>query len=235
MLKAIYIKSNLKQLFREPMMALLFAVPLMISPLFRLILTYLIPIINRWVEFDMAPYEIYVLVMALLLTPGMLGIVMGFMLLDDKDGKISQLLSITPLGRSGYLTMRLFFVVIGTIIYTFYTYALLGIYIISTPVLLYLSLLHSIFAATFALIFATVATDKVKGLTYAKGLNLILLFALTDLINETWLTNISYFIPTFWITKIALHASVGNILIGTVVHLLWFALFIFITTRQKSI
>jgi CRP/FNR family transcriptional regulator, anaerobic regulatory protein len=40
----------------------------------------------------------------------------------------------------------------------------------------------------------------VKGLTFAKGLNTLVLFAFTDLFALPWLTFLSWFFPPYWIT-----------------------------------
>ena len=86
MIKSIYYKSDLKQLYREPMMVLLFTIPLFMAPLFKALLSFGVPIALGYITFDISLYNPYILSLALLLVPGMLGLVMGFMLLDDKDG-----------------------------------------------------------------------------------------------------------------------------------------------------
>jgi hypothetical protein len=46
------------------------------------------------------------------------------------------------------------------------------------------------------------ADDKVKGLTFAKALNALSLFAFTDLLSLRWLTVLSGFFPPYWITMV---------------------------------
>ena len=48
----------------------------------------------------------------------MVGTATGFMMIDDKDGKIFELMQITPLGRKGYLFNRLLLPVAITFIYS---------------------------------------------------------------------------------------------------------------------
>lgn len=234
MIKSIYYKSDLKQLYREPMMLLLFMLPLIMAPLFRILLTFAVPLILNYVVFDITAYHMYILSFSLLMVPGMLGIVMGFMLLDDKDGKIIELLSITPLGKSGYLMIRLSFVSICTFIYVLYSYLVMQIYIIPIHILIIITIYLTIFSSIIGLIFINLASDKVKGLTYAKGLNIMLVFILADLLNSPIISTIAGFFPSYWIYKII--ESKGSILsvsIGFFIHLIWLVLLLFITNTQK--
>lgn len=66
---------------------------------------------------DLFQYADYILVFVLLMVAGMSGIVTGFMMLDEKDGRIAELLSVTPLGQ-GYLMNRLLFSGCLTTVYT---------------------------------------------------------------------------------------------------------------------
>jgi fluoroquinolone transport system permease protein len=236
MIKAIYIKSDLKQLFREPMMALLFMLPLFMAPLFKLILTFLVPFMQRFIQFDIQDYYSYILSFMLLFVPGMLGVVMGFMLLDDKDGKTIELLSITPLGRKGYLTLRIGFVAFCSFIYTLYSYGVIGIYILNLFQLLYISLLLSIYSAIVGLLFINLATDKVKGLTYAKGLNILMFFVLADLLRLPWLTAIANLTPTYWVYMIIkTQSSLWSLMLGLVIHCIWFMMMLRISLSNKLV
>ncbi|MCF8020732.1 MAG: hypothetical protein K9L62_15230 [Vallitaleaceae bacterium] len=234
MLKLIYLKSDLKQLFREPMMTLLFLIPLIISPFFRLILDIGVPFLQRYVTFSVDAYHNYILAFVLLMVPAMLGVVMGFMLLDDKDGKIIELLSVTPFGRNGYLMVRLTFVAMATLIYTFYTYLVMGLYILPIQILFFIGLLLCFYGASIGMIFFNLATDKVKGLTYAKGLNIMLFFILVDLLHIPWLTFLAGFFPTYWVYKIIENKNTAiPIVLGLTVHVVWFILLLWITDKRK--
>ncbi|PKM67548.1 MAG: hypothetical protein CVU95_07505 [Firmicutes bacterium HGW-Firmicutes-2] len=234
MLKLIYFKSDLKQLFREPMMTLLFFIPIIMAPLFKIILALGVPFLQRYVTFSVEAYHNYILAFVLLMIPAMLGVVMGFMLLDDKDGKIIELLSVTPFGRNGYLIVRLSFVAMATLIYTFYTYLVMGLYILPILILFFIGLLLCFYGASIGMIFFNLATDKVKGLTYAKGLNVMLFFILVDLLHIPWLTFLAGFFPTYWIYRIIENKGTTiPIVFGLTVHIVWFIILLWITDKRK--
>lgn len=235
MIKSIYYKSDLKQLYREPMMVLLFTIPLFMAPLFRALLSFGVPIALAYITFDISLYKPYILSLALLLVPGMLGIVMGFMLLDDKDGRIIELLSITPLGTSGYLFIRLSFVSFSSFIYVIYSYFVLQIFIITIPVFILLSIYLAVFSAIIGLIFINLATDKVKGLTYAKGLNLMIILILADLLHSPIVSFFAGFFPSYWIYKIIESSgSLFSLCMGFIVHGLWIIALLYITYVLKT-
>ncbi|MEN8906426.1 MAG: hypothetical protein ABF289_10760 [Clostridiales bacterium] len=233
MLKLIYFKSDLKQLYREPMMALFFMLPIIMAPLFKVILLFVYPFSQRFFIFELAPYNDFILSLVLLLVPGMLGVVMGFMLLDDKDGKIIELLSITPLGRSGYIIIRLTFIAIATMIYTIYSYYVMELSLVTLPAILFIGMLLCIYATIIGLIFINLATDKVKGLTYAKGLNIMLIFVFADLLKTPWITFFAQCFPTYWVYKIIeTHAASYSLFFGLLVHLLWFMIMLTISKKK---
>lgn len=223
MIKLIYFKTDIKKVFGEPIIALLFIMPLFFPLLFKALLVYAVPIINNYIAFDIVPYHNYVLAMTLMLAPSMLGAVMGFTMLDDKDSHIVELMSVTPLGTSGYMMLKIIFVFIATFIATIYTYYVMNIFYIPPATLVYLALLLSLFGSTIGMVLFTIATDKVKGLTYTKALSLVMLFAFADLVPINAVRYVSMCIPTYWITQIMLKPqSLFVLVMSAAVHLLWF-------------
>ncbi len=230
MIKSIHIKSEFKKIFREPIMILLFLAPLIIPVIFKLIITFLLPIAEQYTSFTFLLYQHYFLSFVLMLNPMLLSIIIGFSMIDDRDSKITELISVTPMSKSGYLFMRLSLVFVFVILYTVYSYILLGIYIIPVFTLLCVILLLCIYSAVMGLLLFSAATDKVNGLTYAKGLNIIMLFAFADLLNIKWVNILGSFFPPFWLTRII--AGPGNavsILSGIAVSSIWLAVLLFKT------
>ncbi|MGB3368354.1 MAG: hypothetical protein WBA54_12745 [Acidaminobacteraceae bacterium] len=219
--------SDFKQLIREPMMLILFLAPILIAGLMRLLYVFLVPLIERYISFEIALYDSYILSMVLLFTPMMLGVVMGFMMLDDKDAKIVELMSITPLGKSGYLKNRLSFIMIPSMIYTFINYYIMQIYIINFITLAYISFISSLLSIVIGLVFSSIATDKIKGLTYAKGLNLLIIFAFGDLFKGNSVKYLSSAFPTYWISKIIATPNELKLYAYTlIIIMIWLLLFI---------
>ncbi|MDR1974450.1 MAG: hypothetical protein LBQ31_07225 [Bacteroidales bacterium] len=202
MLQIIHLKNDLRQILRDPIMAILMVVPLLLIIAFKLMVLYLVPFIQALIEFDILPYLYYVFVFVVIMCASMLGIVTGFMMIDDRDGKISELMSVTPLGRNGYLINRLLFSSVLSVFYSILGYYVLNVVELPFVTILFVSLLSSNYSIIIGLLIFTFADDKVKGLAFAKAINSLTLFAFTDLLALKWLTVLSWFFPPYWITLV---------------------------------
>lgn len=228
-------KNDLKQIVRDPIMTLLLFAPLLLIVVFKLLEMFLVPYLAAKTGFDITPYFPYVLSFVLLMNSGMLGIVTGFMMLDERDGNISQLLEVTPLGRNGYLANRLIFASILAIIYGFIGIAVFKLPDLSFFTIVLLSVLSAFYTAIIGLLIFSGAEDKVKGLTFAKGLNTLVLFAFTDLFALPWLTFLSWFFPPYWVTMIIKTPdSLIAICFAIVIHVAWLGILIFRYSRRES-
>jgi len=191
MIQITLFRNDIKQILRDSVMTLLLVAPLLLIIVFKIFEVFLIPFLMQKTGFDVMPYASYVFSFILLMNSGMLGIVTGFMMLDERDGNIAQLLEITPLGRSGYLVNRLSFASILSIVYCLVSFAVFSLVALPFYSVMLLCLLSAIYTAIIGLLIYSGADDKVKGLTFAKGLNSLVLFAFTDLFALNWLTVLS--------------------------------------------
>jgi fluoroquinolone transport system permease protein len=235
MIQITLFKNDIKQIVRDPIMTLLLFAPLLLILVFKLLELFLVPYLAAKAGFDIMPWFPYVLSFVLLMSSGMLGIVTGFMMLDERDGNISQLLEITPLGRSGYLINRLAFASFLSIIYGFVGIAVFKLPDLSLFSIILLSVLSAFYTAIIGLLIFSGAEDKVKGLTFAKGLNTLVLFAFTDLFALPWLTFLSWFFPPYWVTMIIKTPhSLFAICLAIVIHVAWLGILIFRYTKRES-
>lgn len=203
MLQITHLRSDFKQIMRDPIMAVLFFAPLFLIIVFKLIVLLLIPFLLTRTGFDASPYLLYVFVFVIMMCGALLGIVTGFMMIDERDGNISELMSVTPLGRGGYLFNRLLFAAASTFLYGVLSYYVMDVVELPVITVLFVSLLSSNYSVIIGLLIFSFADDKVKGLTFAKAINALSLFAFTDLLSLRWLTVLSWFFPPYWITAVA--------------------------------
>ncbi len=202
MVAIIHLKNDLKQILRDPIMAVLTIAPLLLIIAFKLMVLYFVTLFQTLIEFDVLPYLGYVLVFVVMMCGAMLGIVTGFMMIDEKDGKIAELMSVTPLGRSGYLANRLLFAAVLSVFYSILAYYVLNVVELPLVTILFVSLLSSNYSIIIGLMIFIFADNKVKGLTFAKAINSLSLFAFTELLALKWLTVLSWFFPPYWISLV---------------------------------
>ena len=202
MINMMHLKNDIKQIFKNPIVTMLFILPIFLSVLGRLIITMLIPYLNQYVALDPSPYFSFILAAIITEVPVSLGIVTGFIMLDDRDGNIFDLMRVTPLGSSGYILNRLAFPFAASFLFTFIVYFIMDIYRLPIVSLILLALLCGLISIIITMAMFFIATDKVKGLTYAKALNLFSLFTLADLLKLKWFSSLSLAVPSYWVTKV---------------------------------
>jgi fluoroquinolone transport system permease protein len=213
-------------------MSILMVTPLILIIILKLAVLYLVPFIQTGFAFDLSPYLDYTFVFVVVMSASMLGIITGFMMIDDKDGKIAELMSITPLGKSGYLINRLLFSSILSSLYSIFGYYALNVVELPFISLLFVSFLSSIYSIIIGLLIFTFADDKVKALAFAKAINSLILFSFTDLLSLKWLTILSHFSPPYYITLVIHSPNTFQIYILSLsINLIW--LFLLIKHNRK--
>ncbi len=214
--------ADFKRLIREPILIILMLVPFLAMIALKLAVVYGSPLLLDWLGFDLVPYYGYILSIAILLSPCMLGAVSGFMMIDDRDESMIDLMAVTPMGYSGYIRNRLVLPFIMSMLYTFVAYFVLDLYPIDFGMLLYISILTGIQSLILGLLLFSFTDNKVKGLTYAKGLDSLMVTALADLAGIGWVTALSALLPFWWITCLIMKpATALNVFLALGVHLVW--------------
>lgn len=234
------LKADIKQILREPILVIFVFLPVLIFGVLKLGILYLIPYLHTATGFDLSYYTNYILAVSLIMIPNMLGTVFGFLMLDERDGHITELMVITPIGYTGYIFNRLLLPMLGCIIYTFLGYLILDIYSVPWMQLLLLAFLLGIESLLIGITLFNLADDKVKGVTYAKALSLVTLFALADLIDEKWVSLLASFFPFYWITQvinnpIGKDGAIINSFMAILVHVSWLLIYLKLINNRSSI
>lgn len=235
MKQLIYLQNDLRQIMRDPITGALLFAPVLIIAVFKIFIVLLFPYVLEQTGIDLSQYHGYVFSFLLLLISGLSGVVTGFVMIDDKDCNIAELMSVTPLGRIGYLANRLMLTGFLTFVYSLLAYFITGIITLNFFIVILLASMQAAYSSIIGMLLFSGADDKVKGLTYAKALNVIMLFSLTDLLALPWLTTLSWFFPSYWTTKVVLtlHSFI-IISIALSVHVAWFVILLVRFLRKQS-
>lgn len=216
-----HLQTDMKQIKEEPIMLLFVLLSLVLVLVFKGIVEIGGPSLKAYTGFDLLEYHIYIVSMVYMLQPLMLGTVMGFFMLDEKDAKIFELLRVTPLGISGYMVNRLLLPVILNLIYMVIGYLLLGHLVHEAIALLPISLFLTMETIGIGLFIAMVSEDKVKGLTYAKAVGVLIVFGFVDVIPIPAMKLIGRFVPQYYVTAMVQEWWHWDALIGLVIHGIW--------------
>ena len=98
---------DLKSIARDSMLRWLVGMPIVLAFAFR----WGVPVVNAWLGerygFDLAPYYPLLTSFLVLMVPTLMGSVVGFLLLDQRDDRTLTALQVTPLTAQGYLAYRI--------------------------------------------------------------------------------------------------------------------------------
>lgn len=153
--------------------------------------------------FDLAPFYILIMSYAFIIgTPLLFGVVIGFLLLDERDDQTLTALQVTPLGLTSYLAYRIALPVLISLLLTIVTFPLARLVTFPIGHLFLVALLAAPLAPTFALFMAAFAQNKVQGLAIMKASGTFLVLPLLGyFVRSNWQWAFGL-IPTYWPAKV---------------------------------
>ncbi|HBW34052.1 hypothetical protein [Desulfosporosinus sp. BICA1-9] len=224
---------DIRRLMRDPVLRLFMLVPFIALAAVKLFLTLGEPMLER-TEFTLGPYYGYILAVCLTFSPYMLGTITAFLMIDERDESIYELMSVMPIGYAGYIANRLFIPFALCIPYTILSCFILAIVELSVIQVSFIALLSGVQSVVVSLIMFSLADNKVQGLTYSKGLNIFVFAAMADLLDLKWVSNISAFIPFYWTSQLVRYpANLTSMGLALVVHLAWLYLAIRLVRARR--
>ena len=178
---------DFKNLRRDPMLAWLTIFPLVIALAMRWGIPALTATLRARYDFDLLPYYPLILSFLLVTMPTIVGAIIGFMLLDQRDDGTLSALQVTPLTLRGYLFYRAAVPMALSLVMTALGLVISGMMVGNLGLLLLYSLVAAPLGPLFALFTASFAQNKVQGFALMKVSGVI-----------SWPAIIAWFIPMPW-------------------------------------
>jgi len=192
--------ADLRQANRDPMLEVLLFAPILILGLVRFGLPPLQKALLQYTGFDLSPHYPFVFSMVPMLMPLMVGMVVGFILLDERDENILTVIAVTNLSRSSYLVYKTLLPLLYSSLLSFLSLHLTGRSLfplfLSAPGVITASLI----APCIAFFLAAYAENKVSGLVLAKAAGVLLIFPVIAYLLPAQWTYLMAPAPTFWIS-----------------------------------
>ena len=184
--------------------------PIAVALLMRVGVPRLAEFLSAQFAFDLTSYYPFLMSTFMLLMPGTIGLIIGFLLLDERDDHILTALLVTPMPINGYLLYRLGLPVLLSMVITLIAYPLVGLVTISLVDLLAVSLLGAFSTPIIALLLATLAENKVSGFAVLKFINTVqLLPSVAYFVHSDWQL-LAGIIPSYWPLKVFWLAAAGQ-------------------------
>jgi fluoroquinolone transport system permease protein len=196
-----FLRSDAVRAGRDPMLILLAALPVALGGATRLAGPAAIERLPAGA--DPAAVASAAMAVLLLLTPLMFGFVIGLMLLDERDEGVLTAVSITPVGKTGFLAYRMATPVIWSGVAAVLVALLAGLVSYQPAHLAVLAVLAGLQAPLLALFLGAFAADKVRGMALGKvGSVLVGLGAVAVLAPAPW-SWLAAPSPHFWLVRLA--------------------------------
>lgn len=162
-------------------------------------------------DFNLAPY--YPVILAyffVIMAPITFSVMVGFMLLDEKDDNTLTALQVTPLPLNSYIAYRVFVPVLLTIVMMFIIFPLAAIDSLPWQSLLVAAVAASPMSPMFALYLASMAENKVQGFALMKLSGLVLFIPIFAFFIQSGWELAFGLIPTYWPMKVYWMLTAGE-------------------------
>ncbi|MCL5998698.1 MAG: hypothetical protein M1546_21965 [Chloroflexi bacterium] len=206
--------------------------------LIALLLRLGVPPLAGWLaaqfNFDVTPYYPLLMSLVVLFTPMMFGMLIGFLLLDQRDDHTLTALQVTPLTLKGYLVYRTALPVGLSVVLTMLSYSLSGLVPLDVVALFAVALAAAPLAPLFALCLAALAGNKVQGFALTKGSGGVQMAPLIAYFVPWPWQLVFGLVPSYWPVKLywALQANDGNAWVYLVVGLAYQAVLLYLLLRR---
>jgi fluoroquinolone transport system permease protein len=178
---------DLQSVRRDSLLRWMGLYPLLIALVLRWGVPMLSTQLARQYGFDLTPYYGLGMSFMIELMPLLSGMVVGFLLLDQRDDQTLIALQVTPLTVNGYLVYRIAVPMLLSVVTTLLVFLIAGLIDVAPIPLAWIALGAAPLAPIYALVLASFAENKVQGLALVKGMGVIMLPPA-----------IAYFVPTNW-------------------------------------
>ncbi len=200
---------DLKDLSRDPLLFIAILVPLLITLLIRFGIPLIAEILLDKLEFDLTVHYQFIVGFLLMMTPMMIGMLVGFIILDERDENMLLYYSVTPLTKSGYLILRVLNPMILSFLLSSFLLPLTNLVEMNYFKLIPVNILTALEAPIIVLFLGVFAENKVEGLALSKATGLLFLAPLAAyLLVVRWEVLLGIF-PTYWVIE-AFLASFGT-------------------------
>ncbi len=178
---------DVKSVIRDSMLRWLIGVPI----LFALVFRWGVPAVKVWLAnryaFDLTPYYPLLTSFLVLMVPTLMGSVVGFLLLDQRDDRTLTALQVTPLTVGKYLAYRTAIPMVVSVPVMVASVAIADLVSMEVIPVLAAAVQAAPAAPLYALFVASFATNKVQGFALMKGAGIL-----------TWPPILAWFVSSPW-------------------------------------
>lgn len=200
-----------KSVGRDALLRWMVVLPLSVALAMRWVVPPIVARLETAFQVELTPYYPTLVGTALLLlSPAMTGMVVGFLLLDERDDRTLTALLVTPLSANGYLAYRLALPTLLSLLVTVMAFPLADLTPAGFLALLMAAVAAAPQAPLFALFLAAFAQNKVQGFALMKAAGVLLIPPWVAYFTPSGWQVAFGVIPTYWPAKVFWQLQAGG-------------------------
>lgn len=196
-------KQMVTFLRRDKMLAIACFVPIAAGLFFKLAIPALerLAVDSMGVTAVFRPYYSLIDLLFAAMTPVIFCFVAGMVVLEEHDERIDNYLTVTRLGRKGYLVSRIFIPSASAFVVSLVLLPIFKLTALTAAEIVLVSLTSALQGIIVVLMIIALSTNKLEGMAIAKASTLIILGAIVPYCMPTALQYVACFLPSFWMGK----------------------------------
>lgn len=219
----ISFKQFLCQITKDAMLLLVCTAPFLFGFFIRFGIPFVEKLLTEYYNnvAVLFPYYLIFDLLLAVLAPMMYGFVSAMVILGDMDDGITSYMSVTPLGKNGYLYSKLGFPVIISFIITIFVLFVFSLTKISLGMTIGLAMLTSILGFIMSIMVISISTNKVEGMAVMKLSGILVLGIFAPFFITGNIQYLLFFFPSLWIAKFAISNEIVFFLISIITSFIW--------------
>lgn len=201
--------SDFKNISRDPTLLLMLLVPFLIIAVVR----FGLPFLNGYFP-EIENYNMEIIVFFALLNAVFPGFIVSFIFLDEKDLQLFPVIKVSPISLSGFIGIRMVFMIVFGFISSFLMLSLNNAYIFPIIQKVIISMLCALNVPILILLIISIAKNKVEGLTILKiATSSLAIPMLIFFIDSSWTRLLAVF-PSYSIYSFVLNQNYIECILG---------------------
>ena len=187
--------SDLRKVLAEPFFWLILLAPLLLGWGLR----YLLPsLAGQFQNFDLRDYYPIVVALLILTPPLYYGVVMGLLLLEEKDENVLLAVAVTPITLRNYLFARVAVYTLVSLPLIFVVHELIDVIEIDSTQLALIAIVASLNTPLVVMLMAAFCKNQLEGFVIGKGMSPFLLLPLAMFFVPDYWHILCGILPTYW-------------------------------------
>ncbi|RNA69944.1 hypothetical protein [Alteribacter keqinensis] len=205
-------------IWRDPFMIFVCLVPFIMVAIVK----YALPAADDHLltesTFQLSDHYHLIMTVIIAMIPLMIGMVAGFLFIDEKDEGILAYVAVTPFSKTGYLINRMLFPTLSGFMISLLCTWLLRMEQLSSWAPLVLSLLLSSLMSPLVMVYlVSFAKNKVEGMAYAKLLSIVMALPIIPYAVGHKIAVLAYIVPLTWLMEM-IYMTVSGTSFGFISH-----------------